>query len=73
MLTSTTTLDELAAAPAPRTDWRRAWRRGMRSGDLVTARYEELLRLPLGEVRSLLRIPSVHETPPGGILVAPAA
>jgi ubiquinone biosynthesis protein COQ4 len=34
-----------------------AWRRGQRSAPLVTARYEELLPLPLDAVRDALRIP----------------
>ena len=46
----------------------RAWRRG-RAARLITARYEELLPLPLEEVRCTLGIASASETHPEGIVV----
>ena len=49
-----------------------AWRRGKRSAWLPLARYEELLPLPLEEVRRQLRVEPGDVTHPGGILVASA-
>ena len=47
-----------------------AWRRGRRSSLLSAAPYEELLPLPLDEVRRRLGIPSADEFHPEGIAVA---
>jgi ubiquinone biosynthesis protein COQ4 len=47
----------------------RAWRRGSGTEWLPAAGYEELLPLPLDEVRRRLRIPTPDEAHPGGILV----
>jgi len=46
-----------------------AWRRGHRAALLTAAPYEQLLPLPLEEVRRRLRIPPADEVHPGGILV----
>lgn len=66
-----------AAALGPRTldlHWQRylwrAWRRGRRAAMLPAARYEELLPLPLDEVRRRLDIAPPETAHPGGILVA---
>jgi len=48
----------------------RAWRRGRRTRPLVLARYEELLALPLEEVRRLLGIEPPSRAHPDGIVVA---
>jgi ubiquinone biosynthesis protein COQ4 len=48
----------------------RAWRRGRRTEWLPAAKYEELLPLPLDEVRRRLRILPPDEAHPNGILVA---
>jgi ubiquinone biosynthesis protein COQ4 len=48
----------------------RAWRRGRRASMLPVARYEELLPLPLDEVRRLLGIEPAEVTHPEGIIVA---
>lgn len=50
----------------------RAWSRGRRAASLVGSPYEELLALPLDEVRRRLRIAPPAEAHPGGILVFPA-
>ena len=50
----------------------RAWRRGRRASWLPLARYEELLPLPLEEVRRQLRIEPAEVTHPQGIIVAGA-
>jgi ubiquinone biosynthesis protein COQ4 len=47
----------------------RAWRRGRRASLLAAARYEELLPLPLPEVRRRLGVAEPAEAHPGGILV----
>ena len=47
-----------------------AWRRGKRTSLLTAAAYEELLPLPLEEVRRRLGLPTASEAHPGGILVA---
>jgi len=47
-----------------------AWRRGKRTSLLTVAPYEELLPLPLDEVRRRLGVPPAHEAHPGGILIA---
>ena len=47
----------------------RAWRRGRRASPLVLARYEELLPLPLDEVRQRLGIAPPQAAHPGGIVV----
>jgi ubiquinone biosynthesis protein COQ4 len=47
-----------------------AWRRGRRTSLLTAAPYEELLVLPLEEVRRQLSIPSADEVHPEGIVVA---
>lgn len=47
-----------------------AWRRGKRTPLLTVAPYEELLPLPLDEVRRRLGVPPASEAHPGGILVA---
>jgi len=47
-----------------------AWRRGKRTSLLTVARYEELLPLPLDEVRRRLGVPPAGEAHPGGIVVA---
>ncbi len=66
-----------AALLGPKTwdlHWQRylfqAWRRGRSAADLPMARYEELLPLPLPEVRRRLRIAPPEEAHPDGILVA---
>lgn len=46
----------------------RAWRRGRRASLLTTAAYEQLLPLPLADVRRQLRIRPQSESHPGGIL-----
>jgi len=48
----------------------RAWRRGRATSLLSVAPYEELLSLPLAEVRERLAIQPVHVAHPEGILVA---
>jgi len=57
-----------------RLSWQRylyaAWRRGKRTSLLTAARYEELLPLPLDEVRRRLGVPPAHEAHPAGIIVA---
>ena len=50
-----------------------AWRRGRATPFLGVAPYEELLPLPLDEVRAKLGIPSAEETHPMGIAVAQEA
>ncbi len=52
-----------------------AWRRGRRAAALPMAAWEELLPLPLEEVRAHLRIQAPGDAHPGGIIVAdpPAA
>lgn len=47
-----------------------AWRRGRRTSLLTVAPYEELLPLPLEEVRRRLRVPPAGELHPNGIVVA---
>ena len=47
-----------------------AWRRGKRTSLLTVARYEELLPLPLDEVRARLGVPPAAEAHPGGIVIA---
>lgn len=47
-----------------------AWRRGKRTSLLTAARYEDLLPLPLDEVRRRLGVPPADEAHPGGIVVA---
>jgi ubiquinone biosynthesis protein COQ4 len=47
-----------------------AWRRGTQTSLLTAAPYEELLPLPLDEVRRRLGVPPASEAHPGGILVA---
>lgn len=47
----------------------RCWRRGRRATPLMLARYEELLPLPLAEVRRRLGIDAPETAHPGGILV----
>jgi ubiquinone biosynthesis protein COQ4 len=49
-----------------------AWRRGRLAAALPMAPYEELLALPLDEVRRRLRIQPAREAHPGGIVVAEA-
>jgi ubiquinone biosynthesis protein COQ4 len=51
----------------------RAWRRGRKAAALPLARYEQLLPLPLDEVRCQLRIQPAREAHPGGIIVSGAA
>lgn len=70
----------LAAAvigPKSRLRWQRyllqAWRRGRRAAALPMAPWEELLPLPLDEVRRRLRIQPPGEAHPGGLVVAGAA
>lgn len=53
----------------PRYLWR-AWRRGRRASMLAGARYEELMPLPLEEVRRILGVAPPQVAHPGGILVA---
>ena len=53
----------------PRYLWR-AWRRGQRASLLPAARWEELLRLPLDEVRRRLCVSDPEDAHPGGILVS---
>lgn len=53
----------------PRYLWR-AWRRGARATLLAAAPYEELLALPLDEVRRRLAVSPPDEAHPSGILVA---
>jgi len=48
----------------------RAWRRGRATPWLAVARYEELLPLPLAEVREKLGMPAAALTHPAGIVVA---
>lgn len=48
----------------------RAWRRGSRASLLAAARYEELLPLPLEEVRRRLGVSAPEQAHPAGILVA---
>jgi ubiquinone biosynthesis protein COQ4 len=48
----------------------RAWRRGRHAAKLSLARYEELLPLPLDDVRRRLRIALPLEAHPTGIIVA---
>jgi ubiquinone biosynthesis protein COQ4 len=48
----------------------RAWRRGRRAGVLVAAKWEELLAVPLAEVRRRLGVSAPDTSHPGGILVA---
>jgi ubiquinone biosynthesis protein COQ4 len=52
-----------------------AWRRGRRAAALPMASWEELLPLPLEEVRARLRIQAPGDAHPGGIIAAdpPAA
>jgi ubiquinone biosynthesis protein COQ4 len=52
----------------PRYLWR-AWRRGRRTLPLPMAAYEELLPLPLQEVRRRLRIDPAERAHPGGLIV----
>jgi ubiquinone biosynthesis protein COQ4 len=52
----------------PRYLWR-AWRRGRRTLPLPMAAYEELLALPLVEVRERLRIEPPERAHPGGVIV----
>jgi ubiquinone biosynthesis protein COQ4 len=52
----------------PRYLWR-AWRRGRRTRPLPMAGYEELLLLPLTEVRRHLRIEPPERAHPGGLIV----
>ena len=47
-----------------------AWRRGKQTSLLTVARYEELLALPLDEVRRRLGVPPASATHPDGIVVA---
>jgi len=47
----------------------RAWRRGQRATLLTVVPYEELLTLPLEDVRNLLHISAPEVAHPGGILV----
>lgn len=47
-----------------------AWRRGKRASLLTAAPYEELLPLPLDEVRQRLGVPPASKAHPGGVLVA---
>jgi len=47
----------------------RAWRRGRRAALLTVAPYEQLLPLPLDDVRRQLRIQPASEAHPSGILV----
>jgi ubiquinone biosynthesis protein COQ4 len=57
----------------PRYLWR-AWRRGRRTRPLPMVAYEELLPLPLAEVRRRLRIEPPEIAHPGGVIVfAPQA
>jgi len=57
----------------PRLGWERylfrAWRRGCRASDLTTAPYEELLALPLEDVRLRLGIEAPSIAHPEGIIV----
>jgi ubiquinone biosynthesis protein COQ4 len=57
----------------PRFTWARyllaAWRRGKRTPLLTVAPYEELLALPLDEVRRRLGVASVSEFHPDGVIV----
>ena len=66
-----------AAMLGPRSDrllWQRylfrAWRRGRRAAWLPAARYEEMLPLPLAEVRTRLAIEPPEVAHPEGVLVA---
>ncbi len=66
-----------AALLGPRGEWLhwqryllRAWRRGRRAAWLPAVRYEELLPLPLAEVRRRLRIAAPEVAHPGGVVVA---
>jgi ubiquinone biosynthesis protein COQ4 len=52
----------------PRYLWR-AWRRGRRTLPLAMVAYEELLPLPLDEVRRRLRIDPSELAHPGGLIV----
>jgi ubiquinone biosynthesis protein COQ4 len=58
----------------PSLGWQRylltAFLRGWNASDLVLARYEELLPLPLAEVRRRLGIGAPEEAHPGGVVVA---
>ena len=47
-----------------------AWRRGKRTSLLTAAPYEELLPLPLDEVRRRLGVPPASAAHPSGVLVA---
>jgi len=46
----------------------RAWRRGRRAAPLEVLRYEELLPLPLDEVRRAVRIDAPERAHPGGVV-----
>lgn len=48
----------------------RAWQRGRQASFLPVARYEELLPLPLDDVRRLLQVQLPSEAHPGGIIAA---
>jgi ubiquinone biosynthesis protein COQ4 len=48
----------------------RAWRRGRKAALLPAAPWEELLALPLDEVRRRLHVSTPEEAHPGGILIA---
>jgi ubiquinone biosynthesis protein COQ4 len=69
-----------AALLGPRGEWGswqryllRAWRRGRRAAWLPAVRYEQLLALPLAEVRSRLGIEEPEVAHPGGVVVATRA
>lgn len=49
----------------------RAWRRGRRAGCLAAMPWEELLALPLDEVRRLAGIDAPERVHPGGVRVSP--
>lgn len=66
-----------AAILGPRGEWFswqrylfRAWRRGKRASWLPAARWEDLLALPLAEVRARLGIEAPEVAHPGGVVVA---
>ncbi len=48
----------------------RAWQRGRRTSMLSSVPYEELLKLPIEEVRNQLRVVPAEEAHPSGIIVA---
>jgi ubiquinone biosynthesis protein COQ4 len=69
-LTLFTGVGALLGGAAVRRAMREAWRRGRRSACLVVQPWEELLALPLEEVRERLRIDPVAVAHPAGLPTA---